>query len=145
MMELVTEAAFDIAEALALDGVPGDVQDIVDLKYATEAGDLVLRIKDEAAGSGTRHAGVELRRKCRNLLNAEPSGRLTLDWTGVPLITSSFADEAVGKLFVELGPTTFSSRVTNLGAEPLVASLLDRAVMQRVTQAMSGSGGAAGV
>ncbi len=137
MMEMATDSEFEIQEALALDGAPQvAIADIVDLRYTSDVGELVLRVCDDALGVGTRHAGVELRQKCRNLLNAEPGKRLVLDWTGVPLISSSFADEAVGKLFVELGPTMFSARVTHAGAEPLVSSLLDRAVMQRVVQAM---------
>jgi anti-sigma regulatory factor (Ser/Thr protein kinase) len=142
MMELSTAQEFDIREALELGaGVSTGLIDVVELKYTSEAGDLVMKLCDEALGTGTRHAGVELRRKCHNLLSAEPGKRLILDWGGVPLISSSFADEAVGKLFVELGPTAFSTRVSHTGAEPLVQSLLDRAVMQRVVQTMQ-SGGA---
>lgn len=135
VMELSTSAVFDISEALSLDAA---LADVVDLRYATDGGDLVVKVCEESLGVGTRHAGVELRQKCKNLLNAEPTKRLILDWCKVPLISSSFADEAVGKLFVELGPTTFAGRVTHVGAEPLVTSLLDRAVMQRVAQTVAG-------
>ena len=137
MMELSTDLEFNIEEALELGFAgSGGLIDVVDLKYTSDTGNLVIKLCDESLGVGTRHAGVELRRKCNNLLSADPDKRLVLDWTGVPLISSSFADEAIGKLFVELGPTVFSARVTHSGAEPLVRSLLDRAVMQRVAQAM---------
>ncbi len=143
-VELSTQADLQIERALSLDEAGSELLDIVDLKYTTESGDLKLRVSDEALGFGTRHAGVELRLKCRNLLEAEPTARLILDWKGVPLVSSSFADEAVGKLFMELGPTTFSSRVSHINAESLVRSLLDRAVMQRVADAMRGSEGDGG-
>ncbi len=136
MLELSTQGEFDISEALQLGGSQVEVADVVDLRYATSTGELVLRLRDESLGFGTRHAGVELRRKCLNLLAAEPDKRLILDWSGVPLVSSSFADEGVGKLFVELGPTVFSARVTHANAETLVRSLLDRAVLQRVAQSM---------
>jgi anti-sigma regulatory factor (Ser/Thr protein kinase) len=136
MMELSTNHEFDIREALELGTSGAELIDVVELKYTSDAGDLVIKICDESPGTGSRQAGAELRRKCNNLLSADPEKRLILDWTGVPLISSSFADEAIGKLFVELGPTGFSSRVSHSGAEPLVRSLLDRAVMQRVVQAM---------
>lgn len=137
LMEISTIAEFGIEEALALDGAVAEApMDIVDLRYSSEAGDLALCVREETLGFGTRHAGVEFRRKCQNLLAAEPSKRLLLDWKGVPLVSSSFADEAVGKLFVDLGPTTYSARVAHVNAEPLVRSLLDRAVMQRVAQVM---------
>jgi anti-sigma regulatory factor (Ser/Thr protein kinase) len=140
MMELSTASPFEIEEALALDGTRREApSDVVDLRYAHESGDLVIRLCDESLGFGTRHAGVELRNKAQNLLDAEPGKRLVFDWHGVPLISSSFADEAVGKLFVQLGPTTFLQRVSQKDAEPLVSSLLDRAIMQRVAQAMATS------
>jgi anti-sigma regulatory factor (Ser/Thr protein kinase) len=134
MIELSTDAAFDIGEALALNGAAHAPSDIVEVRYTSAGGDLILPLQGEGLGFGTRHAGVELRRKCRNLLNAEPEKRLVLDWAGVPLVSSSFADEGMGKLFVELGPTTFASRVAHINTEPLVRSLLDRAIMQRVAQ-----------
>jgi anti-sigma regulatory factor (Ser/Thr protein kinase) len=134
MVELSTAVDFDIEEALALDGRRTELLDVVDLRYAADDGSLVVKICDETLGVGTRHAGAELRLKCSNLLAAEPGKRLVLDWTGIPLVSSSFADEAIGKLFVELGFMLFTSRVSHTGAEPLVASLLNRAVMQRVAQ-----------
>jgi anti-sigma regulatory factor (Ser/Thr protein kinase) len=140
MVELSTTAQFDIAEALELDGsVQHQMVDVVDLAYTGAEGNLTIRVCDEDVGVGTRHAGAELRRKALNLLVAEPTRRLVFDWCGLALISSSFADEAVGKLFVELGPTRFASRVTHANTEPLVASLLDRAVMQRVVQQMGGT------
>lgn len=139
IVELSTTAEFDISEALALEGWGPlhdslSFPDLVDLKYATSDDTLTIRVCDESAGVGTRHAGAELRRKCLNLLAADPSKRLVLDWSGLTFVSSSFADEAVGKLFVEMGFTAFASRVSHTGAEQLVASLLDRAVAQRVAQ-----------
>lgn len=145
MMELSTVADFSIGEALALDGKVLPLTDLVDLRYGSGSGDLVIVVAEESFGVGTRHAGVELRRKSLNLLNAEPTKRLILDWSGLTMVSSSFADEAVGKLFVDLGPTTFSARVSHSGAEPLVRSLLDRAVMQRVVQSMTASAGGSDV
>ncbi|HEU5476770.1 MAG TPA: DUF4325 domain-containing protein [Gaiellaceae bacterium] len=139
VLEMSTEAQFDFAEALGLDASTQPIIDAVALHY-TEGEDLVIRVRDESLGVGTRHAGAELRRKTLNLLAADPSRRLVLDWEGVALVSSSFADEAIGKLFVELGFTTFMARVAHAGAEPVVASLLDKAVMQRVAQATAGAG-----
>ncbi len=141
MAELRTDADFAIEEALALDGTPRPpAADIVDLQYGGAEDHLVVCIQEESIGFGTRHAGVELRTKCRNLLNAEPTKRLVLDWSGVPMISSSFADEALGKLFIELGPTQFGTRIASVGTEPLVRSLIDRAILQRVAQAAADLG-----
>jgi hypothetical protein len=134
--EIGTEYPFALEEALSFHGTPYLPVDVIELAYMTETGDdLILRLSAETSGFGTRLAGDEIRRKVTNLLNAEPTKRIILDWAGIPLISSSFADAAVGKLFVLLGPLGFSSRVQMVGLEPLVRKLVDRAIMQRVVQA----------
>ena len=93
-----------------------------------------LKLREESTGFGFRPAGRQLRTKCLHLLNAEPAKPLLLDWTGVPLVSSSFADELVGKLFASLGPLAFSARVRNVGMDGTVRGLVDKAIMQRVAQ-----------
>lgn len=56
---------------------------------------VVLRLREEAVGFGSRLAGQYLRTKCLNLMDAEPGKPLVLDWDAVPLISSSFADGLV--------------------------------------------------
>ncbi len=82
-------------------------------------------------------AGQQIRRKCLNLLDAEPDKPLILDWNEVPLVSSSFADELVGKLFAELGPLAFSARVRNMGMRRIVHGLIDKAIMQRAGQTLA--------
>jgi len=134
-----SRTSFHLSEALQ-----ARVVDVIELRYETDSSDaLRLRLKDETTGYGTRHAGRQLRTKCLNLLAAEPGKPLLVDWDGIPVISSSFADEFVGKLFVELGPLAFSARVRNTGTEALVRGLVDKAIMQRVSQTVAGSGYAA--
>lgn len=141
MVELATDSNLNLGEALQFGDLPPlELTDVVDLRYARGDDALLIEVRTEAVGFGSRHAGAELRRKLLNLLNADASRSLTLDWEGVPLVSSSFADEGLGKLFVELGPTAFSTRVRQVNAEPLVRSLLDRAIMQRVVQSVRSSG-----
>lgn len=139
-VELRMDADFTLRDALGFRAGEGaeawEHWDIIDSDYATEDGTaLVLRLAHERTGYGTRQAGEQLRTKCRNLLRADPAKRLVLDWSGVPLISSSFADELLGRLFVDLGPMTFMARVQNVNMEPLVRSLVDRAIIQRAGQA----------
>ncbi len=100
---------------------------------------MVLTMRDESTGFGSRAAGRQLRNKCMNLLDAEPAKPLLLDWAGVPLVSSSFADELVGKLFASLGPLAFSARVRNLGMDAVVRGLVDKAIMQRAAQVTNGT------
>jgi len=139
--EIGAQANFRLAEALGFSGSPRQPVDLIELHYETSAGDaLLLRLEHETTGFGSRASGRQIRTKCHNLLAAEPSKPLIIDWNGIPLVSSSFADELIGKLFVELGPTGFSSRVRDVGMEATVRVLVDRAIMQRVAQTLSGSG-----
>ena len=138
--ELGLDTHFHLSEALGFGGQPHQPVDIIELLYETEAGDaVVLKLSDESTGFGSRPAGRQLRTKCMNLLNAEPTKPLLLDWTGVPLVSSSFADELVGKLFASLGPLAFSARVRNLGMDATVRGLVDKAIMQRAAQVANGA------
>jgi hypothetical protein len=137
MVELRTDAAIDLEGAFGLtERASPELSGVLDLRYQTDDGCIRIVVADEAVGFGTRHGGSELRSKCLNLLRADDRARLVLDWSGVPLITSSFADEAIGKLFVALGPIEFSARVRLDGAGDLVRSLLDRAILQRAAQSV---------
>ncbi len=138
--ELGLDTDLDLAKALGFGGEPHEPTDIIELLY--EEGDaIVLRLRDESTGFGSRLRGRQLRSKCENLLNAEPSKPLLLDWSGVPLVSSSFADELVGKLFASLGPLAFSARVRNIGMDSIVRQLVDKAIMQRVAQVANGRAG----
>jgi STAS-like domain of unknown function (DUF4325) len=64
---------------------------------------------------------------------------VVIDWAGVPLISSSFADEAFGKLFIELGPLTFGSRIKHRNMEAVNAGLVNKAILQRAAQQVAES------
>lgn len=137
--EIGLDTQFHLSEAL---GFAGELHqpDVIELLYETETGDaVILKMRDESTGFGSRAAGRQLRTKCVNLLNAEPTKPLLVDWTGVPLVSSSFADELVGKLFVTLGPLAFSARVRNLGMDAVVGGLVDKAILQRAGQVANGT------
>lgn len=128
---------FSITEALDFgEGIGSTPVDVIELQYEMYDRDcLNLRMKDESTGFGTRKSGFQIRTKIINLLKAEPTYPLVIDWEGVPVISSSFADEVIGKLFLRLGAMTFSARIRNIGMEELIKNLLDKAVAQRLTQA----------
>ena len=110
---------------------------MIEVRYEMEDKDcLILKMKDETTGFGTRYSGSQIRTKIINLMNAEPTYPLIIDWEGIPVIASSFADEALGKLFLQLGAMTFSSKIRNINIESLVKGLLDKAIAQRLTQAI---------
>jgi hypothetical protein len=127
---------FVIGEALNFGGGrPYVPLNIIDLQYEMKDEDcLLISMKAETTGFGTRHAGRQMRTKTLNMVNSRPGYPIYVDWDGIPVISSSFADEYMGKLFVELGPINFSGRIRNKNMEQLVKQLLDKAILQRLTQ-----------
>ena len=107
-----------------------------DLQYEMKDQDCLLMVmKDETTGYGTRRAGKQLRTKVMNFIIQKPDYPIVIDWSGIPVISSSFADEFIGKTFLELGAITFSAKIRKRGMEELIKSLLDKAISQRLTQA----------
>ena len=108
----------------------------IDLDYEMpDQNCLLVKMNSETTGLGTRHAGKQMRNKIINFVNSKPTHPIIIDWSGIPVISSSFADEYMGKLFLELGPLGFSSHIRNKNMEDLVHNLLDKAISQRLTQA----------
>jgi hypothetical protein len=62
------------------------------------------------------------------------SGRnkIYIDFEGIPLISSSFADEVFGKLFAEVGPLGFMQKFEFLNLSQTVRQLIDKAIAQRI-------------
>jgi hypothetical protein len=138
-VELDTSSALRIEDALGFQSPDWEPFDYIDADYtASDGRALVVRLADETAGFGLRRAGAPLRMKCLNLLRSDRLP-LVLDWEGVPLVSSSFADEAIGKLYAELGPLTFGARVRCTNMEPLVKSLVETAIVQRMVQLAPGN------
>jgi hypothetical protein len=132
------DAGFRISEALNFPDQIGGVLDVIETDYESEDGSsYILKISNEAPGFGSREAGKQIRTKIRNLLDADRSKAIMVDWEGVPVISSSFADEAFGKLFVDLGPIEFGARVRNTKMENLIRGLIDKAILQRTAQMMN--------
>lgn len=104
--------------------------DYVEREFETPEGTLVLNMKERASMDfGSRRGGVRVRNMVRNLLRGQP--HIVLDFQGVGVVTSSFADEFFGRLFVALGPRAFMSRIRMIHVDPTVEGLIDRAILQR--------------
>ncbi len=136
--QILRDAAFKISDALDFPSVAGGFHGVVEAQYATGDGSaFTVKMNAEAPGFGSREAGSQLRTKLENLLAADRSKAVLVDWEGVPVISSSFADEAFGKLFVDLGPIEFATRVRNLKMDSLIRALIDKAIMQRTAQTVN--------
>ncbi|WP_432815008.1 STAS-like domain-containing protein [Sphingorhabdus sp.] len=54
-----------------------------------------------------------------------------IDFSDVSVISSSFADEVFGKLFLDLGPMKFMRMIQISNAASVVEALIDRAIALR--------------
>lgn len=80
---------------------------------------------------GSRVKGEEVRTRLLNYIGAGAQ-YLVLDFSGVGVVSSSFADEVLGKLAVELGELEFRRRVFVDAASPTNRSLIERAIALRL-------------
>ena len=104
--------------------------DVVERRFEDDTGGIVFSVKNEARGDiGSRHGGRRIRQVIENLLRDQAT--VSIDFNGVGVISSSFADEVFGRLFVSLGPRGFMRRIEIVNAATTVEGLIDRAIFQR--------------
>lgn len=124
-----------LERALAIDGKVRRPIDFIELRY--EQDDLRaihFRLEDQTRSYRSRFAGRPVKIKLANLIAACAGQQVIVDFHGISVISSSFADEVFGKLFVELGPMRFMQSVRLVNATPTVQALVDRAITQRMQQ-----------
>lgn len=122
-----------LSEALKFAGKRHQLVDFVEMHYERhDVEELKFVLADEARSCGSRVAGTPVRVRLANLLRMCPGQRIEIDCSNVPLVSSSFADEVFGKLFVKLGPLAFMQRVALRNVDPLVRGLIDKAIGQRM-------------
>lgn len=100
-------------------------------KLETPTGEHLIRIKEQSHGTGTRPAAVALRNFLINLRN-EGVQKLILDFSGIAVISSSFADELVGKLLIRYGFYSFQENFQLINLNETCQGILERSVRQRI-------------
>lgn len=121
-----------LAKALRFQGRQHKPSDSLEIRYELDDENIIfLRILSEVESFRSRPAAEPLRTRIENLRRMVPQSRIVLDFKDISLISSSFADELIGKLFVRLGPTDFMGAIVIQGASPVNRDLIDRAILQR--------------
>jgi len=106
--------------------------DYIERIYHLSSDCVAFKVKEELNAFGSRGAGKHARTKIENLMDG---GRMPIefDFSDVRLISSSFADEVFGQLFLTLGPVRFGQLCRFKGVDTTVQALIDRAIMQRMS------------
>ena len=84
---------------------------------------------DKEPSLGTRETGKALREKIEIFL--QTNDKIVLDFKDVGVMSSGFADEVFGRLFVKMGFRSFTQRIVIKNADETIDGLIDRAISQR--------------
>jgi anti-sigma regulatory factor (Ser/Thr protein kinase) len=105
--------------------------DYVERIYQSNSDAIHFKVAEELNAFGTRESGRLARTKISNLMDNSTTP-IELDFENVRIISSSFADEVFGKLFVDLGPLAFGRLCQFRNVDQTVRGLIDRAIEQRM-------------
>lgn len=123
-----------LSEALKFGGRVHVPSDFIESRYENfDTEEVSFVILKEAPSFRSRLGGMPVRYRLQNLVKMCPAQKIIIDFDGVPLVSSSFADEVFGKLFLEMGPVAFSQRFEFQNLPMLVRQLIDRAISQRLS------------
>lgn len=130
-----------LEDALSFKGQKYSAVDFVELRYESNPqGDIHFKLKEETTSFGSRVSGKPIQTKLLNLLKMSDTSIICVDFAEVPLLSSSFADEAIGKLFLSIGPIKFMQRVRLHNMTGTVEGLVNKAIAQRMKVGISDAG-----
>lgn len=88
-------------------------------------------VYEHSSGTGTRKAGEELRNDVLNIIRKEKAP-IVLDFKSVHMCSSSFIDEFVAKMMLEMGVVEFTNLVKLDNMNDEVSHLCERSIFMRV-------------
>lgn len=122
-----------LEKALKFGGRIHSPLDSIDYKYDYDDNQFIeFSMSEHSKTFGSRSAAKPIHTKIKNLLDLVQEKNLLIDFDGVTVISSSFADEVFGRLFLEYGPRMFNSRLKFRNTNSTIDGLIDRAIIQRV-------------
>ena len=123
----------DIKSALkSIGGIDGfDIR--IDNMWQEKSNCYLYDVFEHCSGTGTREAGKELRNDVINILTKthEP---IVLDFSNVRACSSSFIDEFLGKLILDLGIIKFNSLIKVVNVNEFISYLFNRSIAMRFHQ-----------
>lgn len=122
-----------LEKALKFGGRIHSPLDSIDYKYDYDDNQFIeFSMSEHSKTFGSRSAAKPIHTKIKNLLDLVQEKNILIDFDGVTVISSSFADEVFGRLFLECGPRMFNSRIKFRNTNSTIDGLIDRAIIQRV-------------
>lgn len=88
-----------------------------------------FKFSDFGTNFGTRDMGARIRQQLRPLLDGDE--KVILDFSGVNVVTNSFADECIAKLLLEMSLDNLKRHTTFRGLNPLAERSILVALQRR--------------
>jgi hypothetical protein len=124
----------DVSRPVSLGQALGSKQPNIRLGAPEDAeGELVVQVSMLEGFLGARSSAEQVRTALVKLLN-EKAARLVLDFENINVISSSFADEVLGKLALEIGLVQFINRFRLENMSETVEAIVSRAFQQRIAE-----------
>lgn len=129
-----------IKRALIFDGRAHDpAYDYLEKMHESdETSDIRVKAPEICKTFGSRQSGLEARKYISNLIGMYPNSRIRIDLSDVNIVSSSFADEVFGKLFVQIGPMRYMRQITIDNTCSEVEVVIDRAITFRSRTGLDG-------
>lgn len=91
---------------------------------------MIVKLKDFGTSLGARILGKEV----SNIIDFDRKENIILDFQDVKMVTSSFADEVVGKNCTKLGLHNFIDKVQIINTSEQIKLILKKAILDRLTE-----------
>ncbi|MBP6827156.1 MAG: STAS-like domain-containing protein [Saprospiraceae bacterium] len=104
--------------------------------FEDDSGAVAFRLADAKTGIGTRESGKRIRTDLINMFNDTKKG-IIIDFDGLTVISSSFADELVGKMLVYFGFFGFNQIVRLKNMNQTIQAIVERSVAQRMAESFT--------
>lgn len=122
-----------IKKVLTFQGHTFEFVDLYAEGLENEYGELVYKISEMAEGTGTREAANRLKNEMINLMRGNTK-TVVVDFEGINVVTSSFIDELMAKLIIELGIFQFNKRIRLQNMSVVLQQTLQKSVIQRIIE-----------
>lgn len=91
---------------------------------------MIVDLKEFGTSLGSRVLGKEV----SNIIDFDRKENITLDFQDVKMVTSSFADEVVGKNCARLGLHNFIDKVQIINTSEQIKLILKKAIIDRLAE-----------
>lgn len=89
---------------------------------------MIVKLSEFGKSLGSRVLGKEV----SNMIDFEKEEEIILDFQDVKMVTSSFADEVIGKNCAKLGLHNFFKKVSIVNASEQIKLVLKKAIVDRL-------------